>query len=264
MHSFRGFTILMLEEVHFYTRAGLATALALQAVELLSLKKAYSQHGPWAWALVRQDFLSCPKLLRCLDFINSGAAFTGMIALQILLCFFLLAAPNIAAIVALILIQLLIASRFRGAFNGGSDAMTVVLLTGLAIAALSPRFLHAGLLYIAVFATFSYVAAGISKIKNKSWWSGAALKSYVLDSNYDVPALLKKTFRTPWASFVLSWSLLFFELSLPLCFATGRGISVWLAAALLFHLVTFAAIGLNRFFWVWISTYPALYFFYSR
>lgn len=256
-------TVLTLDSAYFFTRALLAVALTLQGFELLALNKIYSR-GPWEWSLIREDFRSQSILLRLFDIIHSKIAFTGASIVQIVVSLFLIKVPSFAGVFTLVLIQLLIASRFRGAFNGGADAMVLVLLTGLAISAWSPRMVEVGLLYVAVFATFSYAASAISKLKNRSWWSGEALRSYALDSSYDVPASLMNLFKRPRLSFVLSWSLLLFELALPFCLLNEQAIALWIGLGLLFHLTTFAAIGLNRFFWVWIASYPALFYFVIR
>ncbi|MFN9067022.1 MAG: hypothetical protein ACK5V3_07330, partial [Bdellovibrionales bacterium] len=60
--------------------------------------------------------------------------------------------------------------KWKGNFNGGSDNMSFVLLTGLFIAKFNEND-NNGLFYIALLVTSSYVLAGWAKAKNREWWT---------------------------------------------------------------------------------------------
>ena len=83
--------------------------------------------------------------------------------------------------VPLILIALLffatlaIVLRFRGPFNGGSDAMTLMMLIGAGVPTLAPGVkwvARAGLAWIAVNVIASYVLSGLAKVREPEWRNG--------------------------------------------------------------------------------------------
>lgn len=131
-----------------------------------------------------------------------------------------------ALVWTLISITLLTAIRFGGSLNGGSDAMTMVVL--------SSRLVPWGRTYLAVQLTLSYFVAGLVKLRMPEWRSGRALTAL--------------TGLPGW----LTWPTLLWECSFPL---------VWfwpipyLTAGVLFHFLNIKKLGLNRFFWIWLAAY---------
>jgi len=67
--------------------------------------------------------------------------------------------------------------------------------------------------------------------------------------------------RLLWSA---SWAVILFELSFPLALMTQPTLIAALLIAALFHLSNACLLGLNRFFWVWISAYPVLIWFQDR
>lgn len=147
----------------------------------------------------------------------------------------------------------------RGNFNGGSDNMTFVVLTGILIARFT-RQESTGLIYIALLSTSSYFFAGWVKARKSEWWQGRSLMGFLRLS----PLRLR-----PWqlklgsekSSYYLSRVVLFFECSFPLALLHPALTWLYLVGGTCFHIVNFRFFGLNRFFWVWLSTYPALLWF---
>jgi len=82
----------------------------------------------------------------------------------------------------LFVITLLTSLRFRGVFNGGSDAMTLSVLLALAF---FPKNMAA--YSIAIQVGISYCIAGWVKLKEPAWIQGRALKLFLSSERYSVP-----------------------------------------------------------------------------
>ena len=152
--------------------------------------------------------------------------------------------PRAELFVVLFICQLFISVRFRGTFNGGSDMMTFVILTGVLVGYFwSTKY---GFLYIGINGLYSYFKAGLAKLKNPEWREGSALASFT-------PTLTK------WGR-VLSWPVIIFELAaLAVPFIPGLAWPYFILA-MLFHLIIFLMFGLNRFFWIWLSAWPSIFY----
>lgn len=139
--------------------------------------------------------------------------------------------------------------------NGGSDSFLFVLLFAISIASLvrSESALHGGLLFIAAVVSFSYWRAGWVKLKNSDWRTGRALTWSIQASCFEKPPPLFNRFPR-----VMSWWVMGFELSAPLIFVVPGYVYFFCAAGVIFHFANFITLGLNRFFWTWVATYPAL------
>ncbi len=151
----------------------------------------------------------------------------------------------------------------RGPVNGGSDSMTALMLLSLVVAAIWPtqKILSGALWFIAIQATLSYVIAGYVKIKEPSWRNGQALKVFL--SRQTVYQSTGHIFNASSFQFLLrlvSALILFFELSFFVVFLVPTVVSIYLLVGILFHLLNVYVFGLNRFFWIWLATYPAIYY----
>lgn len=157
--------------------------------------------------------------------------------------------------------------RFGGNFNGGSDYFYFhislgYLVTTAGIQLNNLYLIKAGFFWIALQLTLSYFLSGISKLKNKGWWNGKVFRDILLRSHYSVPIWFQaRSFQK--LSAPLSWSVLIFEVFFPLVWFLPHHTLPVLFVGVLFHLGVFWAYGLNRFFWVWTSSYPILLFVVS-
>jgi hypothetical protein len=100
----------------------------------------------------------------------------------------------------------------------------------------SPRWRETVFGYLALQSTLSYCFAGWVKVVNPEWRNGQALQEVFRFSAYPVSESLRA-----WATLMIG--LLF-------------------AAA--FHFVNACLFGLNRFFWIWLASYPSLLWFQER
>lgn len=158
--------------------------------------------------------------------------------------------------------QILIRLKFKRSFNGASDSLTVLILLGLMLASISPHLVLPAFYYITLQVVMSYFMAGLCKIKEPSWRSGYALEDFLNLKKYaSSPSALALFNQYPKLFKSSAWAVMLFELSFPIAFFFPPLLKIYLIAGAIFHLVNFFIFGLNRFFWLWISTYPLLYHF---
>ena len=143
--------------------------------------------------------------------------------------------------------------------------MTIVVLTGLLIAtscsALGDESFgwRAGLIYIAIHAVSSYFISGGVKLINADWRSGKALPLF-LDGGVYGPLPPESVYWRKPVAVVCSWAFIMWECLAPMIFLSVHYALVYCAIACFFHFLVFWHFGLNRFFFAWISTFPAVIF----
>jgi hypothetical protein len=142
-----------------------------------------------------------------------------------------------------------------GLFNGGSDTMGILVLSALFAQGfgLGPE---QTLLWIGILSSLSYFLSGLRKSIHRDWWSGQALRGFLDDSRVSARGVSCRVRKSLFHR-LASPGVLVFQMAVPGLLWCGAAPVMVLTAAL-FHLLNFVFFGLNRFFWVWISTYPAL------
>lgn len=237
----------------------LSLSLLVQSLEMLILCNKISFHTPWSWNHIRNDFAHWPLiLLSSLDQIY-GNHFKFLILAQISFALLLPILPTLM-LPLLVVTSMLVALRFLGSFNGGSDAMTMATLISLIISLSSSL----GFYLLAFHCTLSYFMAGIVKIKNNSWRRGSALPIFLTQSNYKVPLQVQKMTSHKLLMTLVSWAVMIFECTFPLVWLLPQLTQTYIVLAILFHLVNYFCLGLNRFVFAWLASYPALLYCCTR
>jgi hypothetical protein len=163
----------------------------------------------------------------------------------------------------LFLSAILISIRWRGSFNGGSDFMSLIVLSALSFASAFPdsaKAQAACFWYIAIQTCTSYFLAGTIKLRNPDWRSGRALRRFVKTSIYAESPLSSWISRTLWLSLLASWSVMLFECLFPISLFFPKVCVAMLCLGFLFHLANVYFFGLNRFLLSWSAAYPAVLF----
>ena len=240
-----------------------ALSLVIQTVEYLRMGKYTAHEAFWSWPIQRADipnasvralldvlfqprFHQCHLLLRLL-----GAVVLAVQGASLPLMGFLFVG------------NLLILIRWRGAFNGGSDFMTLVVLTGLLIAQVvgawgnTPLGWQAGFWYISIQAITSYFMSGAVKLLRPEWRNGSAMTIFLNGAIYG-PLSATHPLRNTWLAMLGSWGFIGWEIVFPFSLADPRLAAVFCAVAALFHFLVFWLFGLNRFFWAWVCSFPAI------
>ena len=240
----------------------LGFSLVLQCLEYLRLPALDRVNH---WTLLRQEVPPRPAWVRALlDVLLTPRQERVLIVLRLALAIGLMSGGlGLAGAALLFAIALVLLLRWRGAFNGGSDFMTLVGLTGLLIAHLVGAFQgmdfgwRAGFWYITLQSLTSYFMSGWVKLLHPSWRSGRALPQF-LDTGIYGPLAPGSAYRRPALARSLSWAFTVWEGLFPLALLDVRLAALFCAVGSVFHFLVFRFFGLNRFFWAWLTTYPAI------
>jgi hypothetical protein len=240
----------------------LGWSLVLQCLEYLRISALDRVSD---WPLLRCEVPARPAWVRAvLDVLLTPRNYRVLIVLRLALALGLMSGGlGLAGATWLFAIALVLLLRWRGAFNGGSDFMTLVGLTGLLIAhgvgALwgMETGWRAGFWYITLHALTSYFMSGWVKLLHPSWRTGRALSQF-LDTGIYGPLAPHSLYRNPVLARVISWTFTVWEGLFPLALLDLRLAALFCAVASLFHFLVFRYFGLNRFFWAWMTTYPAI------
>ena len=259
--------MLSTEDTLLWCERLLGLAVFLQSIELLQLRGAMSARGVWQWALIRSELRGVPAILRrAFDQLLEYPNVVGLISAQLAAAGTILILPpthrHWLPLFVIFTSTVLIAIRFRGTFNGGSDYMTTLVALMLLIARLFPLHSTVGaacLYYIAVQTCLSYFVAGIVKIRNTEWHTGSVLPRFLNTPRYAAPSTIRSALSGPSASVAASWGVMVFECAFPAALFSPRLATALISAAFLFHLTNVFVFGLNRFLFAWMSTYPAVY-----
>jgi hypothetical protein len=166
----------------------------------------------------------------------------------------------------LLLLGLVLLQRFQGPYNGGADRMSLLILCSLCLVYFLPtqHWREIAFAYLALQLVLSYFISGWVKVANKDWRNGRALKDVFQFSAYPVSESLRKWANSPRLLYIMSWSVMLFELLFPVSLISITSLSIALIIAAIFHFANACLFGLNRFFWIWIAAYPSILWFQQR
>lgn len=231
-----------------WTQRILGLGLLIQSVELVQARRIFGRDG----ALVGRVNILWLLIPRIFGALGLMVVSTESIAWQ-------------RGLTTLLLLNSLwLTLRSRGPVCGGSDSMFFQVQLGLLLASWGGELgAKLGMGWIAAQSVLSYVIAGLGKARNASWWNGTAMRHLFTSSG---PYVLLKAVRNMGAQrslcVLLGWVVVGFELVFPaVLLMPVAGKWMLLAFVLGFHLANAAVLGLNRFVWAWLATYPALLYF---
>ena len=171
-----------------------------------------------------------------------------ILTLRLLAAISALTWPTIAGVGVMLLTTWWLAVRWRGTFNGGSDFMTFHILAAWLLCLCFPSLERVSVGYVVIQLILAYFVAGMAKVANSSWRSGAAPRIFLQRRGIEIGGSL---------CLLMAWSIISFEMLFPLSI-----LRPWpfVAAGVLFHLANVYTFGLNRFFFAWLAAYPALFY----
>jgi hypothetical protein len=251
----------MFEAFHLFARL-VSFAVLLQSIEYILMKRSLIQNGIWNWEEIKTDYDYFPTPIKTLlNFLNQEKHFHELITLRIFLAGMCTLYPFWSLPYAvLFFVTFVINMRFRGSFNGGSDYLTLISLLCLFIGSLHPILMKGALYYIALQVISSYFLAGLFKIKLSKWRNGNALKGFLFSPSYRAPQWALRIMQNPKNVMMGSWAVLLFECTFPVMLLNPTMTKLYLVLGMTFHFVNFLVFGLNRFLWIWVASYPALYY----
>ncbi|MCH2226325.1 MAG: HTTM domain-containing protein [Candidatus Caenarcaniphilales bacterium] len=180
----------------------------------------------------------------------------------------LISATTLSKWILLILFinRLFILKYFQGPYNGGSDSMSILILSVLCMSRFSTELewqVYA-FGYLALQLLMSYFIAGSVKIMNPDWRNGKALQDLFEFSAYPSSESLRKLSSQATLLLILSWAVILFELLFPLALIHQTSLVIALLLAFCFHLGMSFIFGFNRFVWTWLAAYPAILWFHQH
>lgn len=243
----------------------LSWSLGLQCLEYLRTQHMTAPDGVWAWSVQQADIpLSNPGIRAFLNKIYTPAWHATHLWLRLYVVLYMgFMGVSLGAVMFLFASTLLILIRWRGAFNGGSDFLTLVVLTGLLIEEVGRVFwapalaVRAGLWYVTIHAISSYFVSGWVKLLRPEWRSGRAMTIFLNGGVYG-PLPVNSLLRNPRVAQWGSWAFTLWEGFFPLALLHPLLALLFCAVAALFHGLVFWFFGLNRFFWAWMASFPAI------
>lgn len=242
----------------------LATSLLVQTLEFLRLRHFSDVAAVWRWDVQKNDVAHAPYWLqRVFDRLYQEPLHRLHLLLRAGAAASLYVGVSLTSSLFLFMSTVLLLIRWRGAFNGGSDFMTLVVLTGVLISQLAQPVVggalawKAGLWYITLHAITSYFISGAIKLLQPEWRDGRIL-TYFLDGGIHGPLVQDSLFRQRGIAIAASWLFIGWECLFPLALAGPQWASLWCGVALVFHLLVFRFFGLNRFVWAWAASFPAI------
>jgi hypothetical protein len=249
-------------EVLLFISRLIGIAVMFQSLEFIKMKESISETGIWRWSELRTEYLFLPKrLLKALDWVMDEKHFMEMMTVRFYTALLAAIYPHFLLIFLVLFIStFLITLRWRGSFNGGSDYLTLIILLCICIGFLHPLLAKAALWYLCLQVISSYFVAGLYKIKEQKWRLGTAVFGFVSSPNYKTPKFIVEKSKDSVIAKTMAWSVIAFELSFPLVLTHPALTNIYLLAGILFHMANFMIFGLNRFFWVWCASYPAIYY----
>ena len=103
----------------------------------------------------------------------------------------------------------------------------------------------------------SYFMSGWVKILRPEWRSGQAMTIFLNGAIYG-PLPEDHLLRNPRLAFLGSWAFIFWECAFPFALINPAHALGFCMIAGGFHFLVFWFFGLNRFFWAWMCSFPAI------
>jgi hypothetical protein len=242
----------------------LAISLLVQSVEFLRMQRIQLHGSVWDWQVQRAELTHAAGWLqKMFGLLYRDRVHHLHLIVRVTLAASLFYDVSPASSIVLFASTLVLLIRWRGAFNGGSDFMSIVVLTGVLIAQVAAIWSSpvlawkAGLWYITIHTMSSYFLSGTVKLLSSDWRSGRALP-YFLDGAVFGPLDADSIFRKKRVAILCSWAFILWECSFPVVLAGPAWAVAWCVCAALFHFLVFWHFGLNRFFWAWLASFPAI------
>jgi hypothetical protein len=257
-------------DLNFTYRLTLALAslgLLVSSLEYLTIISSFNLQGVYSWKVLRVRVISLPRWIQeWIDRYSSPRTIFVCLIIRILSILIALITPFNSLIFFFCMLYIVVFSvffQFRRAFgDDGSDQMNfIVFITFLlCLSPLAGEMLKQfGIFFIALQSCISYATSGIAKLVSSTWRSGDAVYRILNTQSYGIQLLSSYLQKRPALNFLLCWSTILFETLFPVSLiAYGPWLWTFLIWGFLFHLSIAIVMGLNSFFWAFISTYPAI------
>lgn len=245
-----------------------SVTVCLSSLEVLTRPRLLSDEGLASWPVSRKQsaWKSNGPLARVLDVVFSYPNILASIVFRLLAALTLILAPLnrkqrgiLVTGLAVSSVGLSVRSRYS---QDGSDTMSTTIFVPMALEkafSQDSKVREACVWFVALQSCLSYLASGVAKAVSPQWRNGSALSGIFRTSSYGDRRVYKLLEKRPglakWVSrFGVAWESLF-----PLVLVVPAPLrKLMLLGGVGFHAANAAFMGLSRFFWAFVATYPAL------
>jgi hypothetical protein len=169
--------------------------------------------------------------------------------------------PASSVLIALaVTLQVVILKRHHLTIDGSDQMMFVVLVACLlGRVGAGPVSARAAVSFLAAELTLAYAVAGFAKATSSHWRSGAAFLIIAQTRMYGQPFVARLVRAHPIVGRAAGWTVVAWEsLSIVILTAPRSVVIAMLLLGLSFHIGCAIVMGLNRFIWAFVASYPAL------
>jgi hypothetical protein len=237
-------------------------SLTISSFQNLSNSTSFSPDGLFAWKYLKyahpEKWMQHPILDKL--FGQTGIITVNLARLGLLAAGF----TNHALPLVLTALLLISALLYIRAFlpMSAADQLNTILLFCLTVNAWLPDLATITLFAIAGQVLCCYFLNGLLKAKANKWWNGAHLKDVLQTENYSRKWVVNLASKTSGSAFRLPGGVIvIWELSAIITPLLPPALLwIYLGIGIAFHLFNAVVMGLNTFFWSFISSYPAILF----
>jgi hypothetical protein len=245
----------------------------LQNSEYILIKNQFAPNGFFDWGILKLRFGRFARVFNPIfNFVVVSPGFTicAVLSSVFAVSAFLLRGTELSSFLLGIVLLLNVIFSYRNFLSGdGSDHMGNILCVCLFVLSIKigcTVIQNAAVTFICLQSILSYFTSGVAKLCSKPWRDGrAVLGLAVTDTygNYTLARLLTAG-RGP-ANLAVCWSVILFEMIFPIVLLIPfKWCIAMLCLGAIFHILNAWFIGLNRFVWAFLGTYPSILYIHSK
>lgn len=246
-------------------RSSAATQI-LASLEYIARPSDRTRGGLNNWEYVQSQVPTKSKFVRSLrDFVAKEPVFCGLHIGRIGASLILVSPSknNVARTLANLYLVASTATLYPIQLNGtdGSDQVSFLVhsAAGLGRAGGSERSLRAASDFIGSQTVLSYFAGGLTKLPGDDWRSGSAVTKIMRTETYGDLKIYNLLIKHPGLGRLGSHAAMIWEISFPFMLATRPTALVALCSGVGFHLFNARFMGLWRFLFTFVGTYPSVW-----
>lgn len=244
-----------------------AVGTTISAAELLATAKTFDDHGLFGWPITRTRMLGLNRGVgKQLEKALKYPQIVGVVQTRLLSGLGLLA-PSTGrrgrGVALAGMASTGAALNLRS--NYGLDGSDHLAFINFAVALLEKFFPYdrrarkAALAFIAAQSCLSYFTSGAVKMTSPVWRSGDAISGVFRTRTYGDKFLYDLTKERKLLAQALAWGVMISEVLFPLVLIAPKPMArAILLNGMAFHIGNARFMGLNRFFWSFVATYPAV------
>jgi hypothetical protein len=261
-----------LQALNWVTRL-MAICVLIDTLETLYNLALFRTGGLYDWFWLRQHprfVRQRPILKRITDALFNYRTWISLLCLRGIAAFILLCdtPPQYVCLWIMFFVGGLANIRALPLKTDTPNRFTLMIIGALILYSFNPTHLvaEACLWFLFLQTSLTYLSAGFFKLKDKDWRTGIGLLSvFNAPFWFDTSKLAAFFYEYPILCRFLSYSIIGFECLFSLVlFCPMPYAFIFIVFGLFFHLSIALLLGLNKFFWAWIATYPAVIYLIQK